>query len=228
MKPSPRGVMRTTRDRPGTRRPHGRRRLQRAQQLQRIAVTVERAIGSAGDSGPRPGTRYASARDRGLRRIARGIPPAPAAPRAWPRAARALCARRRRECRPAAQARRRHRSRAAARRRAAATPRRALRPGRVLRKTRALPLHPDQPEIAARRAIRNIAFIEERELRAQRAQAERDAAPTRPRADTATSKAGRRSAQARIRKSAARRETSAPKSSQPWLPPPATYWNAPA
>ena len=49
-----------------------------------------------------------------------------------------------------------------------------MRPATVGRQSLALALHPDQAEIAARRAMCDVAFIEQRELPAQLAQAERD------------------------------------------------------
>ncbi len=71
--------------------------------------------------------------------------------------------------------------------------------------------------------------------RAARASVRASAGRTRPRRRptpppiTATSKVRRRSARELASAKAQHRgATSAPKSSQPWLPPPATYWNAPA
>jgi len=59
----------------------------------------------------------------------------------------------------------------------------ALRPASVLRETCALPLDPDQTEIGARRPMRDIAFVEERELRSERTQAECDSGANEPAAD---------------------------------------------
>src|SRR5215470_20378504 len=58
--------------------------------------------------------------------------------------------------------------------------RRLLRPGRVGRETGALPLHPDQTEVGARSTMRDVAFVEERELRSERTQAEGDGGADEP------------------------------------------------
>ncbi len=49
-----------------------------------------------------------------------------------------------------------------------------LRPSAVGRHAEALALHPDEAEVAARGAMRDVAFVEQRETRAQRAHAEGD------------------------------------------------------
>src|SRR5262249_43749533 len=105
-----------------------------------------------------------------------------------------------------------------------------LRPVRVGRATRALPLHPDQTEVRARCAMRDIASIEENEFRSERTQAEGNGC-----ADESAANDGdfERPGQAHACTNSGRRQkrriaaTSSPKSSQPWLPPPAMYWYAP-
>ena len=212
----------------GTARNDGRR-VQRVQELQRIAMAVERTVRPSGDLGPEP---RKPRRESPAIEDVDGIPPEPGLRLQRSEASDTLRQLFRGEAHVDAAGLRQCDVDPGLAQELRGEPRplarRALRPRSVGCKAHALPLHPNQAEIAARGAMRDVAFVEQRELRPQRAQPERDRGTDQAAADHRDLERGLGDGHALHPQKRSTDATSAPKSTQPWSPPPATYWNAPA